>query len=315
MKVACTMLIILVTLFFVSGCYEEKPGTNGSKNVVRKAIEKPVGKTRAREETKKETVAVVNKDSENSGHQESLETQDIAGVANQESPETQNIDRGPNQEPEGKQVIDSEVNQETPGTQDIAGVANQESPEIKNIDRGARQEKVEKQDNPVGKINIYVTKRGDTLLAIAGKADIYNNPLKWPLLYRDNPKALSSLKGKDNFYIESLPAGIKFKITSEKEMEKNLENRPARYYVANLISSPYMKEIAPLVVKLIDAGFYAYISSTMIDGREWYRLRAGFYKTRSEANSEGDNIKKHLKIPDIWTAKANEEEYQDFGGY
>ena len=273
MKVACTMFIILVTLFFVSGCYEEKPGTNGSKNVVRKAIEKPVGKTRAREETKKETVAVVNKDSENSGHQES------------------------------------------PVSQDIAGVTNQESPEIKNIDRGARQEKVEKQENPVGKINIYVTKRGDTLLAIAGKADIYNNPLKWPLLYRDNPKALSSLKGKDNFYIESLPAGIKFKITSEKEMEKNLENRPARYYVANLISSPYMKEIAPLVVKLIDAGFYAYISSTMIDGREWYRLRAGFYKTRSEANSEGDNIKKHLKIPDIWTAKANEEEYQDFGGY
>ena len=185
----------------------------------------------------------------------------------------------------------------------------------KDIDQRIKQETVKEQAPPVEETNIYITKKGDTLLDISGKAGVYNNPLKWPLLYRDNPEVLSSIKDKDDFYEASLPAGIKLKIIPEEEAEKNLGNRSRVYYVANLISSPYMKEIAPQVVKLIDAGYFVYISSTMIDGKKWYRLRAGFYKTRSEANSAGDKIKNHLNIPDIWTAKVGSEELHDFGGY
>ena len=249
MKFAYAILSILVTLFLVSGCSEDKPDNNESKkvvrNVVRKTIQKPVRKTQNWEETRKEITDIVNKD----------------------------------------------------------------------IDERIKQETIKGQPLPVEEPNIYVSKKGDTLLSISGKTDIYNNSLKWTLLYRDNPEALSSIKNKDNLYEESLPAGIKLKIFPEEEMEKNLEDRPRNYYVANLISSPYMKEIAPQVAKLLDAGYFVYISSTMIDGKEWYRLRAGFFKTRSEANREGDKIKKHLKIPDIWTAKIGNEEFGNFGGY
>jgi hypothetical protein len=185
----------------------------------------------------------------------------------------------------------------------------------KDIDQRIKQETIKEQAPPVEETNIYITKEGDTLSGISGKAGVYNNPFKWPLLYRDNPKALSSIKDKDNLYKASLPAGIRFKIIPDEEVEKNLENRVGINYAANLISSPHMKEIAPQVVKLIDEGYFVYISSTMIDGKKWYRLRAGFYKTRSGANKAGDEIKNHLNIPDIWTAQVGNEEFHDFGGY
>ena len=245
MKFAYTMLSILVTLFIVSGCSEEKPETYKSKNIVRKAIEKPVSKTDDWEETQKEISDIVSKD----------------------------------------------------------------------IDRRIEQETAKEEILPEEKPDIYITKQGDTLSDISAKADIYNHPLKWPVLYRDNAEALSSIKYKDNFFKADLPAGIELRIIPEEEVQKNLEYRVGNYYVANIISSPYMKEIAPQVVKLIDAGYFVYITRTMIDGRDWYRIRAGFYRTRSEASREGDKIKADLKIPDIWTVKIGDEEFHDFGGY
>ena len=244
MKFAYTMLSILVALFLISGCSEEKPETHESKNIVRKIIKKPVKKTDDWEETKKEIADIVNKD----------------------------------------------------------------------IDRRIEQETVKEEPLPAEQ-GIYITKQGDTLSDIAAKADIYNNPLKWPFLYRDNPEAFSQMKDKENFFKAGLPAGIELKIIPEEDVQKNLEDRAGYYYVANIISSPYMKEISLQVVKLIDAGYPVYITSTMIDGREWYRIRAGFYRTRSEASREGDRIKADLKIPDIWTVKIGKEEFHDFGGY
>jgi hypothetical protein len=245
MKFAYTMLSILVTLFLVSGCSEEIPDNHENKNVVRKAIQKPVKARDNWKETKEEIADIVNKD------------------------------------------IDNRIIKET----------LKESP------------------LPVQEENIYITKEGDTLAGISGKAHIYNNPLKWPLLYRDNPDALASIKDKENLYEAVLPAGIKFKILTETEVEKNLENRSGINYVANLISSPYLKEITPQVIRLTDAGYFVYITSAVVNGKEWYRLRAGFYKSRSEANRAGEEIKNHLNIPDIWTAKVGDEEFHEFGGY
>lgn len=245
MKFACTMLSILVALFLVSGCSEEKPNSYKSNNIVRKVIQKPAKQTNAREETKKEIP----------------------------------------------------------------------DPATKDTDEKITQETIKEQPLPEQEENIYITEEGDTLASISGKADVYNNPLKWPLLYRDNPEALSSIKDKENLWNTSLPAGIRFKIISEEEATKNLENRTGYYYVANLISSPFMKEIAPQVIRLTDAGYFVYITSAMVDGKEWYRLRAGFYNSRSEANKAGDEIKTRSKITDIWTAKIGDEEFHNFGGY
>ena len=183
----------------------------------------------------------------------------------------------------------------------------------KDIGKRINQETIKKQSFPQQDDTIYITKEGDTLSDISGK--VYNDPLKWPFLYRDNPEVLSSIKDRGNLNDEVLTPGIRLKITSPAEIETNLEDRPRNYFTVNVISSPYMKEITPQVVKLLDEGYYAYISNAMVDGKKWYRLRTGFYNTRSEANREGDEIKTHIHIPDIWAAKIGDEEFSEFGGY
>ena len=245
MKFAYTMLSILVALFIVSGCSEEKPENYENKTIVRKIIRKPVKKVNEREEPKKEITDIVSEDT----------------------------------------------------------------------DVQAPMEAIKEPPAPIEEANIYTTKDGDTLSDISARTDVYNNPVKWPILYRYNPEAFSSIKDKEHLYDAILPAGIRLKIVPKEEVEKNLESRPGYYYVANLISSPSMKEIVPQIVKLMDEGHFVYISTAMVDGKEWYRLRAGFFKTRSEANIEGDKIRIHLKIPDIWTAKIGDEEFHEFGGY
>ena len=218
--------------------------------------------------------------------------------------------------PESKNVVRKEIKKPLKATnnwketqKEIADIVD------KDIEHRINQETTKKPAIPEEEENTYVTKEGDSLSDIAGKQDIYDNPLKWPFIYRDNREILSSIKDKDNLFEASLPAGIRLKIMPQEEIEKNLANRQGNYFVANIISSPYLKEIAPQAVKLLDEGYAAYISSANVDGKEWYRLRTGFYKTRSEANGEGDKIKKILKITDIWTAKIGDEEFHDFGGY
>ena len=187
----------------------------------------------------------------------------------------------------------------------------------KDIEDRINQETVKKPAPAVPKQekDVYNTKEGDNLMGISGKADIYDDPLKWPFLYRDNSEALSSIKDNNKFYLAPLPANTSLKIVSREKAETNLENRARKYFIINIISSPYLEKLTPLLVKLIDGGHFAYLLKTTVDGKEWFRLRTGFYESRSEANKEGDKIKTLLRIPDIWTVKINEEEFLEFGGY
>jgi hypothetical protein len=68
-------------------------------------------------------------------------------------------------------------------------------------------------------------------------------------------------------------------------------------------------------VKLIEAGYYVYIANAIVRDKAYYRVRAGFYKTRSETDIEGEKIKKLLNISDVWTAKIDDAEFSEFGGY
>jgi hypothetical protein len=90
---------------------------------------------------------------------------------------------------------------------------------------------------------------------------------------------------------------------------------PRAYYTVNALSSPSLEEVGPHAVKLIEAGYYVYIANAIVRDKAYYRLRAGFYKTRSETDMEGERIKKLLNISDVWTAKIDDAEFSEFGGY
>jgi hypothetical protein len=130
----------------------------------------------------------------------------------------------------------------------------------KDIDQRINQETVQVDVLPATETGEYVTEEGDTLSGISGRANINNNPLKWTFLYRNNVEALSSIKGKGNLYERPLPAGIRLKITSPEEKNKNLDAMQKAYYTVNALSSPSLEEVGPHAVKLIEAGYYVIYS-------------------------------------------------------
>ena len=59
-----------------------------------------------------------------------------------------------------------------------------------------------------GEPGTYIVQSGESLSAIAGKAEIYGDPLKWPILYRLNLSRLESLKADVELPFRELPEGV-----------------------------------------------------------------------------------------------------------
>lgn len=189
----------------------------------------------------------------------------------------------------------------TPNKMGPATSPGQELPNEKSV------KKVEKDQ--------YITEKGDSLAAIAAKSNVYNSYLKWPFLYRNNLKVLADISRNSDFPDKKLPSGLSLRIITPEEKSSNLENRKPGYVIINVASSPDVEKLTPMAVKLIDNGFYAYLTTAEVKGKDWYRLRVGFFKTRSKAKTAGQKIEKLLNITDIWISSIKDDEIQNFGGY
>jgi hypothetical protein len=160
----------------------------------------------------------------------------------------------------------------------------------------------------------YIVKKGDSLSSIAGRSDVYGDPLKWPLLYRLNMDTLDTLKARENFLESELPQGVMLKIITPDEAKENLERRLPNVWVINVLSVTTNEKIIPVAIRLIKNGYPAYITSARVKGKDWVRLRVGFFKNRTEANTEGKKIMRLLNIGNSWVTKTAKER-EEFGGY
>ncbi len=161
----------------------------------------------------------------------------------------------------------------------------------------------------------YFIKKGDSLASIAGRKDVYGDPLKWPILCRFNMDKLGKMELGEDFADRPLPQGMRLKIITPDEEKENLEKRANKVWVVNVISTPNKKEIIPATMKLLEEGYLAYITRTKVKGKDYMRLRVGFFGKKAEADAEGERIKALLDLGDPWKTKAGKEEFKDFGGY
>ena len=168
---------------------------------------------------------------------------------------------------------------------------------------------------PKEETGYYVVKKGDTLAGVAGREDVYGNPLKWPALVRHNEDALHQMSTAEDLPDNVLPEGMRLKILTQDEVKDNLEEIGKRQWAVNVLSSPNKKEVTPVVAGLIRAGFPVYITRAKVKGTEYMRVRVGFFAEKTEADMEGKRLMEVLKLPDFWTIKAREEEVREFGGY
>jgi type IV secretory pathway VirB10-like protein len=185
----------------------------------------------------------------------------------------------------------------------------------------------------------YVVQAGDTLAGIAARSDVYGDPMKWPSLFRLNLEKLGDMRVAEAFDLkwsslfklktdtpdgtkvleafdqEPLPEGLRLKFFTEEEIEANQANSAQKKWVANVLSSQRAKDLVPPAIVLMKNGYPVYISKATIKGKDWMRLRVGFFATRSEAMAVGKEILSILNTDETWVTQVEHRELEEFGGY
>jgi len=164
-------------------------------------------------------------------------------------------------------------------------------------------------------VGYFTVKKSDSLSSIAGREDVYGDPLKWPNLYRLNMDKLGGVKIAEDFPDRKLHEGMRLKIITPEEQRKIQKKRADHLWVVNILSVSDEREIAPQVVRLIREGYPVYITRVKVKGKDWMRLRLGFYKSKKEADKEGNKVMALLNLVDSWSVKIHEKEFAEFSGY
>jgi hypothetical protein len=158
---------------------------------------------------------------------------------------------------------------------------------------------------------VYTTKGDESLAAIAARQDVYGDSLKWILLYRFNRGVFEKMEKDASFPNKPVPAGAKLKIASPA----GSKTVSGSHWAVNVLSFPEQEEIVRDAVNLVDSGYPAYIIKANVKGVDYLRLRVGFFKEKTAAESEGQKIMTLLNVSGVWTTKTEETEFKEFGGY
>jgi hypothetical protein len=219
------------------------------------------------------------------------------------------------------------------------GVTETISPEEK---QPASPSLKEKPDEPIAikeENGYYKVQKSDTLYKIAGRKDVYDDPLKWPSLFRLNMDSLGEMKVAKAFNVkwsslfkltpdtsdamkvleafenEELPEGLNLKYVTKKEAKENLDKAAQKTWVVNAISSQNTKSLVPPAISLMKNGYRVYISKARVKEQDWMRLRVGFFETYQEAADVGEKIMSMLGENEAWVTKIAQSELEEFGGY
>jgi len=182
-------------------------------------------------------------------------------------------------------------------------VASQEPP--------ATEAKKKVKDEP----GIYLVKKGDTLSSIAARSDVLKDPLKWPILLRLNRDKLGEWAAREDLPDRELPQGTELKVITAREARASLKKAAGTLWVVNVLSATTHAEIVPPAVTLVKQGYPVYLVRANVKGKDYMRLRVGFFKNRSEADEVGKKIKEQLSFQDSWSTKADKEEYEEVAGF
>lgn len=168
---------------------------------------------------------------------------------------------------------------------------------------------------PIGEDGLYTVQPGDSLAVIAGREEVFEDPLKWPILFQLNRDRLHGVTMDERLPERSLPEGIRLRFSLEEKAGARTEPDGTENWVVNVISSPTADRIDGPAVRLMDEGLPVYISRATVKGQRWMRLRVGFFKDRDSAMKAGKEFQKILGQEDYWPVRIGPEETAEFAAY
>jgi len=173
----------------------------------------------------------------------------------------------------------------------------------------------QKEKTPEEESGYYTVRKGESLSSIAGRKETYSDSMKWPILLRMNLDKLGDLPPGEDFPERALPEGIRLKILTSEEAKENAQKQRGHVWVINVLSSTSNKEIVPAAVALAKKGYPIYITRGNVKGKDWMRLRVGFFESKRDADALGKKIQNLMNLGDPWITKAKKEEFREFAGF
>jgi hypothetical protein len=162
----------------------------------------------------------------------------------------------------------------------------------------------------------YITQKGDSLSIIAGHGEVYGDPLKWPSLFRLNVGEFDDSEIKKGFQDKELAEGHELRFVTAREAEENLMKLGRKQWAINVVSVQNPASLPLYISRLARNGFHAYITEAEVNGKEWTRLRVGFFDDYTEAKRNAETIGSLLSLNvDPLAVKISESELDIFGGY
>jgi cell division septation protein DedD len=158
----------------------------------------------------------------------------------------------------------------------------------------------------------YLVQPGDSLAVVAGREDVFGDPLKWPVLFQLNREKLSGMTLDERLPERALPEGIRIRYRLGPEERGRTERRTEQTWVVNVISSPTADRIDGPAARLLERGYPVYISRAVVKGQKWMRLRVGFYESRDAAVKAGGRLQEILDQEDSWPVRIGPEETAEF---
>jgi len=175
----------------------------------------------------------------------------------------------------------------------------------------AEEKKIASERKDIDEPRIYTVKKGDTLSSIAARSDVLKDPLKWAILLRLNRDKLGEWPAGEDLPDRELPQGTKIRVMTAREARASLKKESGSLWVVNVLSATTNAEIVPPAVTLVKQGYPAYIVRAKVKGKDYMRLRVGFFKNKNEADEVGKKIKEELNFKDSWSTKADKEEHEE----
>lgn len=212
-----------------------------------------------------------------------------------------------------QEEVSSELEEEFPPVTETATLEDErEEPMLPS----PPAEEVEADSSSEVKEGYYITQEGDSLSIIAGYSEVYDDPLKWPSLFRLNIEEFEETEITKSFQDQELAEGLELKFVTPREAEENLAELGRKLWAVNVISVQRPAWIAPYISSLTRNGFRAYITEAEVNGREWTRLRVGFFEDHAEAKRNGETIWSLLNMTsEPMPVKISDSELNSYGGY
>jgi tetratricopeptide (TPR) repeat protein len=162
----------------------------------------------------------------------------------------------------------------------------------------------------------YTVRTGDTLSSVAARRDVYDDPLMWPSLYRHNRENLQFLRVRPDMPLRQLAEGASLAYVTPEEASARLGRMTGDRWVINVASFQVFSNAVVPAVELINRGYQVYIPEARVKGRDWMRLRVGFFASRADAERAASEVMRVVRTAEQpWIAQVTPDELARFAGY